>query len=276
MNFLMLGRLEIRDVNGAIIPVRRLKHRRLLATLLLEADSPVSNHQLMESLWGDDPPRSAERNIKTYVHTLRKLLCPDDLRSAPIETQADGYLIALDRDDLDLSIFRYHVRQAKRAAQNQDSDTAHHRSSLVRLLANEQAPQQGTPAARGTALDRALSSHVVTARLAVDLLDHPNGAPAEVGLSTDPAPPASEEEARMWPRRERANLLSAASQAMDAPEERTARLGAALTFSLFWRARQASHGPGQGHDPLRARNRSTRSVIVDRSRPVSSSTRRMR
>ncbi|GAA4220726.1 tetratricopeptide (TPR) repeat protein [Streptosporangium album] len=42
------------------------------------------------------------------------------------------------------------------------------------------------------------------------------------------------------------------------------------------RARQTSHGTGQGHDPLRARNRSTRSVIVDRSRPVSSSTRRMR
>ncbi|WP_406317250.1 tetratricopeptide repeat protein [Streptosporangium sp. NBC_01639] len=126
MNFLMLGRLEIRDVNGTIVPVRRLKHRQLLATLLLEANFPVSNHQLMESLWGDDPPPSAERNIKTYVHTLRKLLCPDDLRSTPIETQADGYLIALDRDDLDLSVFRDHVRQAKRAARNRDSDTAHH------------------------------------------------------------------------------------------------------------------------------------------------------
>ncbi|MFJ2029134.1 winged helix-turn-helix domain-containing protein [Streptosporangium sp. NPDC087985] len=126
MTFLMLGKVEVRDTGGTTVSIPRLKHRQLLATLLLRANTPVSNHQLMEALWNDNPPPSAERNLKTYVHTLRKLLCPDDRRSAPMETQADGYLIAPDPEDLDLLTFRDRVRRGRRASWDGDLGTAHH------------------------------------------------------------------------------------------------------------------------------------------------------
>ncbi|MBG0816189.1 winged helix-turn-helix domain-containing protein [Planomonospora sp. ID82291] len=79
-------------------------------TLLLKSNASVSTDHLMESPWEAAPPPSAEQNLKTYVHTLRKLLSPDDPRSAPIKTHGTGYLIALEPDDLDLLVFQDLVR----------------------------------------------------------------------------------------------------------------------------------------------------------------------
>jgi DNA-binding SARP family transcriptional activator len=126
VTFLILGSLMVRDAKHETIRLPRLKHRRLLATLLLRANTLTSVEQLMESLWCDAPPPSAEQNIKTYVHTLRKLLSPDDLRSAPIETQANGYLIALERESLDLFTFHDHVQRARQASRDRDLEAAHH------------------------------------------------------------------------------------------------------------------------------------------------------
>ncbi|WP_371779547.1 AfsR/SARP family transcriptional regulator [Streptosporangium subroseum] len=126
MTFLILGSLTVRNAKHETIHIQRLKHRQLLATLLLRANTPTSIEHLMESLWDGAPPPSAERNIKTYVHTLRKLLSPDDLRSTPIETQADGYLIAIEPEDLDLLTFQAHVRQGRQASRVRDLDTAYH------------------------------------------------------------------------------------------------------------------------------------------------------
>lgn len=132
MTFLMLGKMEVRNAGGAIVPIPRLKHRQLLATLLLKANTPTSVEHLTGALWDDAPPPSAGRNIKTYIHTLRKLLSPDDLRSAPIETLANAYLITLEPEDLDLLTFREHLRQGRQASRERDLDTAcrHFRQAL--------------------------------------------------------------------------------------------------------------------------------------------------
>ncbi|GGP78638.1 AfsR/SARP family transcriptional regulator [Streptosporangium pseudovulgare] len=126
MTFLMLGGLEVRSDRGQIIPIPRLKQRQLLVALLLKANTPASFEYLTDALWGDDPPASAEQNLKTYVHTLRRLLSPDAPRSAPIETQANTYLVTLGEDDLDLLAFREHVRRGRRATQGHRAEAAHH------------------------------------------------------------------------------------------------------------------------------------------------------
>ncbi|MGV9325304.1 AfsR/SARP family transcriptional regulator [Streptosporangium sandarakinum] len=126
MTFLMLGGLEVRNDRGQIIPIPRLKQRQLLVALLLKANTPASFEYLTDALWGDDPPASAEQNLKTYVHTLRRLLSPDAPRSAPIETQANTYLVTLGEDDLDLLAFREHVRRGRRATQDHQAEAAHH------------------------------------------------------------------------------------------------------------------------------------------------------
>lgn len=53
-------------------------------------------------------------------------------------------------------------------------------------------------------------------------------------FQADPIPFLSREQAHHWLEHERANLLLAAAQGLAASEERTARLGAALAFSVFW------------------------------------------
>ncbi|MFF3439657.1 BTAD domain-containing putative transcriptional regulator [Streptosporangium sp. NPDC002721] len=110
---------------------------------------------------------------------------------------------------------------------------------LVRLFAKEQAAREDSEADRDAALDRALSSYVGTARLAMELGRYPRPARTDVDLSAAPLPLASYEEARAWLDREQANLLPAAFQAMAAARERTARLGAALVFALFWHLHHA-------------------------------------
>ncbi|GAT65044.1 transcriptional regulator, SARP family [Planomonospora sphaerica] len=124
MRFSVLGVLTVRHADGGLVPVRRRKHRQLLVALLLRANTPVSGGHLTESLWGAAPPPSAEQNLKTYVHTLRKLLSPDDPRSAPITTHGAGYLITLRPDDLDLLVFQDLVRHGRRAAREGDPETA--------------------------------------------------------------------------------------------------------------------------------------------------------
>ncbi|MFF5243181.1 BTAD domain-containing putative transcriptional regulator [Streptosporangium sp. NPDC000095] len=105
---------------------------------------------------------------------------------------------------------------------------------LVRLFAKEQAASEEPEADRDAMLDRALSSYVGTTRLAIKVGRYPRPAQTDVDLSAAPLPLTSCEEARDWLHREQANLLSAASQAMSASRERTARLGVALVFALFW------------------------------------------
>ncbi|GAB2484003.1 BTAD domain-containing putative transcriptional regulator [Streptosporangium sandarakinum] len=126
MTFLMLGGLEVRNGEGRLIPIPRLKQRQLLVALLLKANTPASFEYLTDALWGEEPPASAEQNLKTYVHTLRRLLSPDAPRSAPIETQANTYLVTLGEEDLDLLAFREHIRRGRGTAQDHRAEAAHH------------------------------------------------------------------------------------------------------------------------------------------------------
>jgi DNA-binding SARP family transcriptional activator len=74
VQFLVLGRLEVRDDGGALlVPVTR-KQRVLLAVLLLHANRAVGRDRLLDLLWGETPPRSAVANLHTYAAALRKLL----------------------------------------------------------------------------------------------------------------------------------------------------------------------------------------------------------
>ncbi|WP_141703790.1 AfsR/SARP family transcriptional regulator [Planobispora rosea] len=126
MRFSMLGNMTVSPADGEIILVRRRKHRQLLATLLLSADVPVPGHRLTQALWDDAPPPSADRNLKTYIYALRRLLSPEAPRSAPIKTHGTGYLIELHGGELDLLTFRDHVRRGRRAARDDSAETACH------------------------------------------------------------------------------------------------------------------------------------------------------
>ncbi|WP_449062766.1 BTAD domain-containing putative transcriptional regulator [Planomonospora algeriensis] len=163
MRFSVLGALTVHHADGEIVALPRRKHRQLLAALLLGANAPVSAGQLAEALWDSTPPASAEQNLKTYIHTLRKLLAPGDPRSAPIRTHDTGYLITLGPDDLDLLVFQDLVRRGRRAAREGDPEAACHCFERALGLWRGDALQD---AGGSRVLDRA-AGHLTEERLSV-------------------------------------------------------------------------------------------------------------
>ena len=85
------------------------KQRALLALLLTEAGHPVAVHEIVDALWGQDPPDSAVNVVQRHVGALRRLLEPElpaGDRSRWLVRGSGGYRLDVDPDDLDLLRFR--------------------------------------------------------------------------------------------------------------------------------------------------------------------------
>ncbi|MGH3931082.1 MAG: AfsR/SARP family transcriptional regulator [Pseudonocardiaceae bacterium] len=112
VRFAVLGPLALRCGRR---PVRLggPRPRALLASLLLRANQLVGVDQLVDRLWGVDPPRDARAALQVVVARLRQALDTDAQR---IRTQPGGYLIAVAPDELDLLRFDELVARAEEAA----------------------------------------------------------------------------------------------------------------------------------------------------------------
>jgi DNA-binding SARP family transcriptional activator/Tfp pilus assembly protein PilF len=97
---------------GEEIDLGSPQQKAVLAALLLQADRPVAMYQLQDALWGESPPASGSQTIRTYIYRLRNLLVLPAGAATVIHTADDGYLIRLPAADLDLTVFRQHVRAA--------------------------------------------------------------------------------------------------------------------------------------------------------------------
>src|SRR5439155_4226885 len=96
MEFRILGPLEVLS-DGQALNLGGPKQRALLAMLLLRANEVVSSGRLIEALWEENPPETAEKALQVYVSQLRKLLDPERL-----QTKAPGYVLRVEPDELDL------------------------------------------------------------------------------------------------------------------------------------------------------------------------------
>jgi YVTN family beta-propeller protein len=99
MKFLILGPLEVRRGSTAI-PVGSSKQRALLGALLLHPNEIVSTTHLVDAIWGERPPATAEKLVQGYVHALRK-----QLGDGVLETRAPGYRLNVDSAALDRAEF---------------------------------------------------------------------------------------------------------------------------------------------------------------------------
>jgi len=88
-----------------------------LGVLALHAGAVVSFDRLIDQLWGQAPPPTATKALHGLVSTLRKRLGPPDDGTTPqvLETRAPGYLLAIDRDQVDANRFRRLVAEATQA-----------------------------------------------------------------------------------------------------------------------------------------------------------------
>src|SRR3954451_5142560 len=76
MEFRILGPLEVVDGDRRIALGGR-KRRALLCVLLLHRGQVVSVDRLLDALWGDEPPKTADHSIQVYVSELRKAIGSD-------------------------------------------------------------------------------------------------------------------------------------------------------------------------------------------------------
>ena len=107
MEFRILGPLEVSVGDGAI-KLGGPKQRAVLAHLILRANRPVPVDQLIDGLWGEEPPETAKNTLQTYVYRLRQVLGDDRISS-----KAGGYVLRADAAEIDVAQFEAMVKAAK-------------------------------------------------------------------------------------------------------------------------------------------------------------------
>ena len=117
MEFAILGPLEVHDQTRRIA-VSRAKERLLLAMLVIHANEMVSVDRLVEVLWDNEPPATAENTLQTYVSHLRKALEPDRVPRAQyglLRTRPHGYELAVPPEAIDAARFERLVHAGRDA-----------------------------------------------------------------------------------------------------------------------------------------------------------------
>ena len=165
MEFKLLGPLEVGD-GRAPIAIAGRKQRALLARLLLDANRTVAADRLVDDLWGESVPESAQKMVQIYVSQLRKVL-PDGL----LQTRPPGYAVEVEPASIDLVRFEQLRREGEAAHAAGNAELAARRFdealSLWRgdALAEFQEPFARTEASRLEELHLAC----LEARIAADL-----------------------------------------------------------------------------------------------------------
>ncbi|NEC63562.1 AfsR/SARP family transcriptional regulator [Streptomyces sp. SID9727] len=114
MNIEVLGALAVTEGGISVTPTAP-KARQVLALLAVHADRVVSVPDLIEELWGQNPPRSARTTLQTYVLQVRELIAAALERApgdAPSHTAKDvlvtapgGYMLRTSGGTVDVREF---------------------------------------------------------------------------------------------------------------------------------------------------------------------------
>jgi DNA-binding SARP family transcriptional activator len=112
MRFSLLGPLVVADSAGGLVPIAGPRLRVLLAALLLHANTPVPARELAEIVWDGAPPSGAGVTLRSYVRRLRSAVDPG---AARIAASDPGYVIRVERAELDVLVFEALCRDARTA-----------------------------------------------------------------------------------------------------------------------------------------------------------------
>ncbi|MGZ4183934.1 MAG: BTAD domain-containing putative transcriptional regulator [Solirubrobacteraceae bacterium] len=118
MQFRLLGPLQVVG-DRAPLSLGQPKQRALLACLLLRRGRFASRDELIEALWGQQPPKSAVGSLHVYVHGLRRLLGAERIQSRGM-----AYRVQLEPGELDLEQFEQLVEQSRNAMERAEADRA--------------------------------------------------------------------------------------------------------------------------------------------------------
>ncbi len=136
----VLGSLRV-DVDGAAVAVASAKQRLLVQRLAVDAGRSVSRGEIIDALWGDNPPASVGKNLQVLVGRVRRLLEPeatDDGRWQMLQTAPDSY--RLDPDACALDSVQFERGAARALARYRRGETSGVRREFDALLSMWRGP----------------------------------------------------------------------------------------------------------------------------------------
>ncbi|MER8193483.1 BTAD domain-containing putative transcriptional regulator [Streptomyces microflavus] len=117
VEFQVLGPLQVL-ADGNRVPLPGARRQRLLAGLLTAANSPVPMARLIETVFGDEPPGTAVKQVQNSVSVLREHL--NDSEHRLIVTEESGYRICVCESALDSLRFTTKIADSRRHAAEGD------------------------------------------------------------------------------------------------------------------------------------------------------------
>jgi DNA-binding SARP family transcriptional activator/tetratricopeptide (TPR) repeat protein len=125
VEFRILGPVEVRAA-GRLVDIGHARQRAVLAVLLLDLGRAVPAEQLIDRVWGGDPPSSVRNVLYGYVARLKRALAEASEPGVVLARRGGGYWLAAEPDQVDACQFRRRVAEAGAAGDDQ------HAAALLR------------------------------------------------------------------------------------------------------------------------------------------------
>lgn len=151
--------------------------RSLIGLLALHPGRAVSYTEIIDTLWGQDPPKSCATLVHVYVRQIRGLLEPQRLnreRAQVVVRSGSAYELSLDGEQLDLALFqKLLVRARQQQSANEPKAAYESLENALRcwrgpVLANADTRLRHHPTAIATS-QRRLAAALSFADIALDL-----------------------------------------------------------------------------------------------------------
>jgi len=110
--------------NGDLeLPVGQPRQQAVLGILAMRANRIISRSELVDAVWGQNPPTSAEGGVYTYVAGLRRILEPGRSLRGPgriLVSSGAGYVLHLVPNQPDATLFEQHLSRARQLRKSSD------------------------------------------------------------------------------------------------------------------------------------------------------------
>ncbi len=120
MQVALLGDLQVLDDDQNDLVITGAKLRALLAVLALHVGRALPADQLVDALWGEEPPAAARNGLQGLVSKLRRALGSTSL----VAMRGGGYALELPPDAVDVHRFQQLVGAGRAAAVGGDAARA--------------------------------------------------------------------------------------------------------------------------------------------------------
>ena len=117
MHIALLGELEVLDSENTTVMLTGAKLRSLLVVLALHVGRVVPSDQLIDALWGQDPPLEVRNGLQGLVSKLRRVLGSTGL----VAMRGGGYVLELAPEAVDVHRYELLVSQGRAAAAGGDA-----------------------------------------------------------------------------------------------------------------------------------------------------------